>query len=200
MKEEITCDNQFHSYSINTGKNYDLGCYKKVLQKIEDTLNTMLKYHSKIMVVRFDIRFPYSISIEKYSEFVSDFDYNLKRKLKRERIIGGHRVDAKTIYVEEQKTGEHPHYHFVVIVNANAKNKYYDIMQTTNELWMKTVNSYETGLVDYCNNYKNGIIIDRNSDNFNASYNEVFYQLSYLAKVQSKENRNKGSWLVKGSR
>ncbi len=94
-----------------------LAVIKKVLQKIEDILNTMLKYHSKIMIVRFDIRFPYSKS----------FDYNLKRKLNRERIIGGHRVDAKTIYVEEQKTGEHPHYHFVVIVNANAKHNYYDI-------------------------------------------------------------------------
>ena len=200
MKERIIYDSKFYSYQINTGKNNNLGCYDKIIQKIKYVLDNMLDNHSKIMVVRFDIRFPINANIENYRELVSEFDYNLKRKLNRERIVGGHKVDAKTIYVEEQNRGEHPHYHFAVIVNANAKHKYHDILRTVNGLWMDMLGSYELGLVDYCNKYENGIIIDKNSDNYNESYDKVLYQLSYLAKVHSKENRDKGSWLVRGSR
>ena len=200
MKEEITYEKTFNSHPINTDKEHGLGCYTKILRKTDNVLNSMIKDHSKIMTVRFDIRFPINANIENYRKLMSEFDYNLKRKLNRERISGGHKVDAKTIYVEEQNKGENPHYHFATIVNANAKHKYYDILQTVSELWMNQINSKEEGLVDYCNKHKNGMIIDKNSDNFNEIHDKVFHQLSYLAKVKSKENKDKGSWLVRGSR
>lgn len=200
MKESITYDGIFDFHPINTGRNHNYGCYTKILQKIDYILKSMLIAHSKIMITRFDIRFPYMTNIKNYSELVSEFDYNLKRKLNREVINGGHKVDAKTVYVEEQNTGEHPHFHFAVIVNANAKHKHYHILQIANELWMNMVNFHESGLVDFCKNYENGIIIDRNSNNFIETYDKVFYQVSYLAKINSKENRNKGLWMVRGSR
>ena len=62
------------------------------------------------------------------------------------------------------------------------------------------LNTTEEGLVDYCNRYENGIIIKRNSSDYEYQYNKVFYQLSYLAKVRGKEHRDKGSWLIKTSR
>ena len=48
--------------------------------------------------------------------------------------------------------------------------------------------------------YENGIIIRRNSPDYEEQYDKTFYQLSYLAKVRGKENRDKGSWLIKTSR
>lgn len=200
MKEEITYEKTFNSHPINTDKEHGLGSYTKILRRTDNVLNSMIDDHSKVMTVRFDIRFPHNSNIENCSKLVSKFNYNLKRKLNREYISGGHKVDAKTIYVEEQNKGKNPHYHFAVIVNANAKHKHYDIQQKANELWKYQTDSKEEGLVDFCNKHKNGIIIDKNSDNFKEMHDKVFFQLSYLAKVNSKENRCKGSWLIRGSR
>ena len=62
------------------------------------------------------------------------------------------------------------------------------------------LDSSEDGLVDFCNRYENGIVINRNSPNYEEQYDKAFYQLSYLAKVRGKECRDKGSWLIKTSR
>jgi len=163
-------------------------------------MNEMVSKHSKIMTVRFDIRYPDNDNINTSSERISDFAYNLKRSLDRETFEGGHKTDAKVIHVQEQESSSHPHHHFAVIVNANAKQNAYPILEKANTLWKTMMKTNEDGLVDFCNRYENGIIIRRNSPDYEEQYDKTFYQLSYLAKVRGKENRDKGSWLIKTSR
>ncbi|WP_298069337.1 inovirus-type Gp2 protein [uncultured Mailhella sp.] len=200
MKENITFLPEYNNHPINTDINKKQGCYEKALDKIESTFNSMLDQHSKVMVVRFDVRYPNNDNIQCNKNQVYDFTYNLKRSLNREKIGGGHKVDAKLMYVEEQDKSIHKHYHFNVIVNANAKNKSYPILQKAERLWKKSLGTEQDGLIDFCSSHENGIIIDKNSDDFNSNYNKAFYQVSYLAKVRGKENRDKGSWLIKTSR
>ena len=197
MKENITFDSTYRNHPINSNKS---GCYEKVLEKIENIMNDMLDKHSKIMTVRFDIRYPDNDNTNTSSERISDFAYNLKRNLDRETFEGGHKTDAKVIHVQEQESSSHPHHHFAVIVNANAKQNAYPILEKANTLWKTMMKTNEDGLVDFCNRYENGIIIRRNSPDYEEQYDKTFYQLSYLAKVRGKENRDKGSWLIKTSR
>ena len=197
MKESITFDSNYRNHPINSNKS---GCYEKALKKIENIMDDMLDKHSKIMTVRFDIRYPDNDNINPSSERISDFAYNLKRSLDRETFEGGHKTDAKVIHVQEQESSSHPHHHFAVIVNANAKQNAYPILEKANTIWKKMMNTSEDGLVDYCNKYENGMVIRRNSADYEEQYDKTFYQLSYLAKVRGKENRDKGSWLIKTSR
>ena len=197
MKENITFDSTYRNHPINSKKS---GCYEKVLEKIENIMDDMIDKHSKIMTVRFDIRYPDNDNINPSSERISDFAYNLKRSLDRETFEGGHKTDAKVIHVQEQESSNHPHHHFAVIVNANAKQNAYPILEKANTIWKKMMNTSEDGLVDYCNKYENGMVIRRNSADYEEQYDKTFYQLSYLAKVRGKENRDKGSWLIKTSR
>jgi len=197
MKENITFDSNYRNHPINSNKS---GCYEKALKKIENIMDDMLDKHSKIMTVRFDIRYPDNDNINPSSERISDFAYNLKRSLDRETFEGGHKTDAKVIHVQEQESSSHPHHHFAVIVNANAKQNAYPILEKANTIWKKMMNTSEDGLVDYCNKYENGMVIRRNSPDYEEQYDKTFYQLSYLAKVRGKENRDKGSWLIKTSR
>ena len=197
MKENITFDSNYRNHPINSNKS---GCYEKALKKLDDVMNDMLDKHSKIMTVRFDIRYPDNDNINPSSERISDFAYNLKRSLDRETFEGGHKTDAKVIHVQEQESSNHPHHHFAVIVNANAKQNAYPILEKANTIWKKMMKTNEDGLVDFCNRYENGIIIRRNSPDYEEQYDMTFYQLSYLAKVRGKENRDKGSWLIKTSR
>ena len=200
MKEKITYENAYNEHPINTSKDKGLGCYVKALDKISDVFDSMLDKHSKIMIIRFDVRYPQNENIVCGKSQVSDFTYNLKRSLNREKIGGGHRVDAKIIHVQEQDRSQNPHHHFAVVVNANAKNKYFPILLKAETLWKNTLTTTQSGLVDYCNSKQNGIIVDQNKDDFQAKYDEAFYQVSYLAKVRGKENRDKGAWLIKASR
>ena len=197
MVNNITFESHYNNHSINAKVS---GCYEKALSKIENIMNEMVSKHSKIMTVRFDIRYPDNDNINPSSERISDFAYNLKRSLDRETFEGGHKTDAKVIHVQEQESSSHPHHHFAVIVNANAKQNAYPILEKANNLWKTMMKTNEDGLVDFCNRYENGIIIRRNSPDYEEQYDKTFYQLSYLAKVRGKENRDKGAWLIKTSR
>ena len=45
---KITYDNKFHNYSVNTNKEKNQGCIEEILERIESSLNSMLKKHSKV--------------------------------------------------------------------------------------------------------------------------------------------------------
>ena len=55
---KITYDNRFHNHSINTNKEKNQGCIEEILERIESSLNSMLKKHSKVLSIRFDVRYP----------------------------------------------------------------------------------------------------------------------------------------------
>ncbi len=197
--KNITFENTYNTHTINTHKDKRLGCYEKALEKIDTTIKDMIEKHSKVMVVRFDIRYPDNENIKSDNTDIYKFTYNLKRSLNREKIEGGHNVDARIIHVEEKNTSLNPHHHFAVLVNGNAKNKYYPIVEKANKIWKKTLNTDQDGLVDFCNKIENGIMIDRNDDNRERDLDKAFFQLSYLAKTNGKQDRKKGSWILKSS-
>ena len=199
MSYSTTHSSHFNSYPINTSIEKDHSVYESSMSKIYNKLISMLEKHSKIMIVRFDIRYPNDRSITYSKEHIYDFTYNIRRSLNREQYSSGHLVDAQTIYVEEQDSSEYPHYHFAVIVNANATKSAYTIHMKANDLWKKALNTSQDGLVHFCNEHPNGLIIERYSSHYQDQFSKVFYQLSYLAKTRGKENRPKGTWLIKCS-
>ncbi len=196
---KIIYEKQYNDHPINTDKDKQLGCYEKALNKIDTVIKDMIERHSKVMVVRFDVRYPDNENIKLDTKDIYRFKYNLKRSLNREKIAGGHNVDAKILHVEEKNTSNNTHYHYAVIVNGNAKNRYYPIVEKANQIWKKILKTNEDGLVDYCNRNENGIIIDRNNANCERDIDKAIYQLSYLAKINGKQDRKKGSWLIKSS-
>ena len=197
---KITYDNTFHNHPINTNKEKKQGCIEDILECIESSLDYMLEKHSKVLSIRFDVRYPKDdITCDKNK--IYNFNYNFKRILNRERIEGGHRTDPVLISVPEQHHEDHKHFHYLLLVNGNAHRSTTNIHKKANSLWKNMNNSTEDGLVDFCNkNGDNGIMIDKNSEDFEDQYNRAFYQASYLAKTTGKEHRDKGSWIVRKSR
>lgn len=197
---KVTYQNSFHNHPINTNKEKNQGCIEEILEKIESSINSMLERHSKVLSIRFDIRYPKD-SIYYDKNKIHNFNYNLKRSLNREKIKGGHKVDPVLLSVSEKHNEDHNHYHYLLLVNGNAHCKTHNIHTKINTLWSNMIHSDEKGLVDFCNKKKkNGILINKNSDEFEKNYNDAFHQASYLAKTRGKENPDKGSWLVKKSR
>ncbi len=169
-------------------------------------MTKMLETHSSVMQIRFDLRYPDNSYIIHRMKYIYDFNSNLKRSLNREKVSGGHRVDPHLIWVQEQINSPHPHFHYLLLVNGNAKRNYYSILKKVEKIWNLAIDSDLQGLVNYCdrdkqgNKQENGIIVQRNSPSFSENLDKCFYQASYLAKENGKQNRTKGSWLCGGTR
>lgn len=193
----IIYDNIYKNHPINTNSKNAHGCITEILDKIKSNFDDMLSKHSKVFALRFDIRYPKGDTTYDKNK-INDFNYNFKRNLNREKVQGGHKVDPRLISVHEKHKSDKNHYHYLLLVNGNAHQSGYYLHQKANKIWKNMLDSSEDGLVDFCNTgHKNGIMIDKNSPEFEKQYNEAFYQASYLAKKRGKENPDKGAWLVK---
>lgn len=200
-KKQKTSASSRNGLSINTNEEKNQSCYTEIIDKHHAQLEDMTQKHSKVMQVRFDLRYPQNSTVEPTPQHLHDFNYNLQRKLKREKHSGGHQVDPRVLVTTEKHGSEHPHIHGVLLVNANAKQNYYPLIQEVEKQWKTALKTDVAGLVDYCDkNGKNGMIINRNSEDYEKTRHELSHQASYLAKTRGKDNNQKGSWLVSGTR
>ena len=199
MKKEITFEYVFDGLQILPSRDDTEGKFIDILVQQKELMEFAIANHSKVMQVRFDLHYPSDGSILPSPEHISDFSYNLSRRLKR-MVIATHRVDPLYLWVREIHDSSFPHYHFLLWINANAIKNKFTIFDIANEAWKNTLKTNEDGLVHYCLNkqrdpeYDNGIIIDRNKDGFSLKRDAAFRSGSYLAKTFSKDGLEKHAW------
>ena len=103
--ERITYDDQYHGHPIMTDKDRQLGCTESILQKVDQIMTDMSNRHSKVLFMRYDVRFPqgydYPNDNETFSRFQESFIKNRKR--------AGY--DPAYIAVRECSREKHQHYH-----------------------------------------------------------------------------------------
>ena len=202
----ITYDNSFNGHPINADEEKRLGCKTKILEKYDISMKDMFNRHSKVLQVRFDLRYPQDGSVSPNPEHIHDFNYNLKRSLSRKKVAGGHDVDPQLVWTREQKDSEHPHYHHLLLANGNAVRDYYPIVQKAEELWSRTIGSDQSGLVHYGDKSsngvpnKNGIMVRKGHAAESEQKDKSYHQASYLAKERDKDRKVKGAWTCGSSR
>jgi hypothetical protein len=201
-----TYSKSYNNHPINTDEHKGLGCKTEILEKYNSSINAMISKHSKVIQVRFDLRYPQDNSVEPSPEHIHDFNYNLKRSLSRKKVAGGHKVDPQLMWAREQKESEHPHYHHLLLANGNAVRNYYPIVQKAEELWNRTIGSDQPGLVHYCDKswngvpHENGIMVRKGHASESEQIDKCYHQASYLAKERDKERKVKGAWISGSSR
>ena len=199
MKKEITFKDVFDGLKILPSRDDTESKFIDILRKQKELMDFSLAEHSKIMQLRFDLHYPSDGSILPSPDHISDFSYNLSRRLKR-MVIATHRVAPLYLWVREIHDSSFPHYHFLLWINANAIKNKFTIFGIANEIWKNTLNINEDGLVHYClnkkrePNYDNGIVIDRNKDDFSLKKDATFRSGSYLSKTYSKDGLDKHAW------
>ena len=127
---------------------------------------------------------------------------NNKRNINTKFKGSKNQPDIKTIVTTEQTSPEaNPHYHVMYLVNGNAIQNGYSIYEEVNKQVKNKLDTDANGLVHFSDsNGTQGIMIDRNSENFEQQKNNVVYAGSYLAKTRSKEHNPKGSRVSSSSR
>lgn len=199
MKKEITFKDVFNGLQILPPRDDTGGKFIDILRKQKELMEFAIANHSKVMQIRFDLHYPSDGSILHSPDHISDFSYNISRRLKR-MVIATHRVAPLYLWVREIHDSSFPHYHFLLWINANAIKNKFTIFNITNETWKNILKTNENGLVHYCLSdkrepeYDNGIVIDRNKEDFSMKRYVAFRSGSYLAKTYSKDGLDKHAW------
>ena len=147
--------------------------------------NAYVEGHSKTFGYRIDVRIPQEMPIKTISAFT-------KRYAETERNAG---YDFEYIAVREISHNGQIHYHLACFVDGNKTEKTYEHFQNAEKVLQRVIGPEHdvTGLIDHCDHgHMNGILIRRNDSN-QKNLQDVYRQISYLAKEAQKEN-------VKGKR
>ena len=199
MKREVTFEDVFDGLQILPSRDDTESKFIDILRKQKELMDFSLAEHSKIMQLRFYLHCTPDGSLLPSPDHISNFSYNLSRRLKR-MVIATHRVDPLYLWVREIHDSSFPHYHFLLWINANAIKNKFTVFDMATKIWKNTLNTNEDGLVHYCLSkrrepeYDNGIVIDKNKEDFSMKRDVAFRSGSYLSKTYSKDGLDKHAW------
>lgn len=193
--QKTTTSNTYRGYSINTGKDNNLPCSTKTLDQLVDTIEHMSENHSRVLAVRADIHSEQDSEKVLTRRDVTRAIENTKRNINSRFKDSKNNPDLKFIVTTEQTSPEaNPHYHVMAFANGNAIQNGYSIFSELNNQVKNKLDTDNDGLVHFSeSNGKTGIMINRNSDDFEQQMNNAVHAGSYLAKTRSKEHNPKGS-------
>lgn len=192
--------NFFRGLPVNC-RNRDGPLREDILEAIHKRLFYMTEKFSRVLFFRFDLRipqefFPLPPDNEKLSAFLNSFTTYLNRS----------RIEYQYVWVREQHSSQHPHYHLIFFLNGNLTVSPHNHLKRAEKLWTNLFNNPDVtenrGLLHRCNRRADGgtqsnhILISRNSDRFYDDVERCFRWASYLAKMNTKGSapRNVREW------
>lgn len=202
MSNKTTSSNKYRGYDINTGKDNNLTCNTTTLDQIVDTVEYMTDKHSKVLCTRVDIHSEQDSEKIITGKGMTRILENTKRNINSKFKESPHKPDIHVVWTTEKTSEENnPHYHALFLVNGNTIRNGYTICKIVNEQVKNKLDTEKDGLVHYCeSNQGNGIMINRNSEDYEQQKNAAVHAASYLAKERSKEHNPKGSRVSSSSR
>ena len=195
-------DNQFQGYQL-TEQNHTFN--KNAMKKIMEMTDSMIARHSKVLQIRFDLRYPQDhIHPQSPSPGKKRSDFSKTIQAVTQELNRKH-LDVQYIGKEERENSIHPHAHFGLQINGNKKQHRNNIFPIIEKHWGHTLNIpagevHRKQLVFPCNHdgegnqRTNGYRIDRNDVmHFQEQKEAAIRQLSYLAKEREKDTVPKGT-------
>lgn len=164
----------------------------------EEVLVQALRNHNRIVVMRFELKFPvgYTGSTDIISKFFDSLRYRLKNDLKKKSRIRGRTIHSEIgyVWVKELSSNHGWHYHVALFLNYDVYNCFGLINGNNINMYNRILFAWASalgcqvddarGLVHIPQNpvYK----LDRCSLTINEDIQAVLYRLSYLAKLKTK--------------
>jgi len=183
------------------------------LISIEQVLTQSLNEPPRTLAIRFDLRFPISFGIidqiaslqtSHISSFFKNLDLEIQRDIKGKikRNGNAHHSSLRYIWVKEQDSSCMPHYHVAIFLN---KDTYYglgsyqgngdNMASRIIRAWAKAIGieTYDAGkCVEFPDNHT--YRLNRNSENFAEDFKQLFFRVSYFAKVDTKAFGSKDNY------
>lgn len=173
------------------------------LLRIHECLTQALELHARICVMRFDLYVPehFFQGALQGNSLISKFFSSLQAKIDHAQAQSrkaGHRVhvaDLRKVWTREISENGRVHFHVAIIVNHDAfafigrfdldcNNMYARI----HEAWASALSMYLFDIKGYVHIPDQPTYLVIRGDE--ASFNEVFYRMSYFAKLKTKQYQN----------
>lgn len=160
----------------------------ELYDNISSIMHTYLAQHSKVFIVRADIRYPQDYPL------VPD-NFHIQRCMaKTIQYFRRNGYNPMYIWVREQKTAFHPHYHCLFFLNGHKTRSAGMVFDTLSRFWASTIGSNAPGLIHYCeqvvenSSFPYGQLILRSR----GIPENVYGMMDYLAKDDGKGEPNDG--------
>lgn len=171
-RRTTTFDTHYEGLPINTFGGA-FSCELSILRRTKMLLDDYISAHSQILVVGYVLKFS-----NESGDMSNCSIENCMHKLCDEFNRLGY--DPGYLWVREQKTSQHQHYHLALLINRNKCQSVKHLYRIVSECWGEVTSS---GVVEPMS-YK---ILRRNSPTLVADYADCFYWLSYWAKTNTKD-------------
>jgi Protein of unknown function (DUF3296). len=151
----------------------------RIESALMNLVSTFGQRHAKIFYVRIDVRFPSAfVSAKPYQEYISCFVAKMIKNLKRDGL------DPYYIWVREQASSEHPHFHFTFLLNGNKIQHPDKIHKLASSLWDSTLYGEYPGAVHYCQDSWG--MVRRSDSDYAEQHQQMLDVMGYLAKEYTK--------------
>ncbi|GLX77724.1 hypothetical protein tinsulaeT_10640 [Thalassotalea insulae] len=146
------------------------GLLTHTIKSMIGQVDAMLSYHSKIHLIRFDLRvYGYTENNDIITKFNKRFHRWLERKYKLSRI--------GFCWCREQENQKHQHYHYVLMVDGHKVRHPHEILPKIKEIWELGLQGSEFTPKNCYYNLKR--------DDYD-SIQKAIWRISYLAKARGK--------------
>lgn len=159
-------------------------------------LNYMINQHCKVLVVRFDVRFPAGYIHDGSNREISE----LLKRMKGYRSGFADNVEVHYVWVREQVSSLVPHYHVILFIDGSKIQNPFGILQSAESIWQGVIGVVQPGLVHFCcqdgsvghvmlirpSSEQQGPALEAQMWQFDMAYRDALVRLSYLAKRYSK--------------
>ena len=173
------------------------------LDAIEKVMLAACGEHKRMFAVRIDLRLPaFSNTIDLDSNkvlkrFIASLEAQIKADAKRKAREGKtpHPCNIRYIWAREQNTAHHQHYHCVLFFNKDRYHCTGKIDAESDNLFTRIVKAWASALslpvyetMELVHLPQNAhYYLDANSSNFTQDFHALYYRLSYLAKLNTKQ-------------
>jgi hypothetical protein len=191
----------FNSFDVYTGSKLILN----YLEKIDSVIFNSLTEHPRSLVIRCDLRLPKTSSCPDYpfanesnviSKFVDSFKAKVFADLQKKIKFGTrvHPCSIRYIWTKERKEAETCHYHVALFLNNDTYNSLGDYSYSGKNNATRITEAWASSLSMDFHEAKKLVHFPRNplyylntkSSNFSVVYKQLFYRLSYFAKIETK--------------
>lgn len=194
----VISSGKFHGHSVNCGSQNQFKLRVDILEVIYTRLRFMTNEYPKVMLLRYDLRFPahfrFEYGEESLKKFMNFFSIFLKRK----------GVPYQYVWVREKNQSDNVHYHCVFFIDADWYERSDIFNNEAQALWSRICSdaSYSAprSLIHLCemrqddDYYTRHVILSRDEPYFEDEFSDCFDWVSYLAKTNTKiENPGRGN-------
>ena len=178
---------------------------EEYLEKGFKLFQTALAKYNRVVMFRFDLRFPLDYPYQISNQVISNFNSGLKKAIERNRAMHPngalkHQTDVDYLWVKEYgRHSQRPHYHYALFLNKDAfftlgsPNSHESLMGLIIRQWAHAIGwpvPHSIGLVHKAKNarydQREVMVFDVNQLDYTEQVEAGFYRFSYLFKADTK--------------